>query len=306
MLVRRTGQTSCFNAAGKPVACTATGQDAETTSGRSWPKPRFEAQGKGARDRLTGLTWLTDASITQFPLPWEEARKFCSGLRTEGRSWRLPSRRELWSLVSFEAANPALPQAHPFSRVFPGWYWSATASALTPGYHWRVQLSGGRMFHGAPGDPCMVWPVSGSCQDLEPDTKFPRFVAQGEAEVHDTATGLVWHGRADLCDGVLWQQALDAVRALRDETGKAWRLPTITELETLAELKHAFPALPPGHPFTALREVYWSSTSSAFEPDWSMAYYQHKGAVGVGFKAGPQAFHVWPVRAANEEHGSKH
>jgi hypothetical protein len=57
------------------------------------------------------------------------------------------------------------------------------------------------------------------------------------------------------------------------------------------------PALTRGHPFFDLREVYWSSTTSAFEPDWAWALYLDKGAVGVGQK-GHARFHVWAVRDA--------
>jgi hypothetical protein len=43
-----------------------------------------------------------------------------------------------------------------------------------------------------------------------------------------------------------------------------------------------------------MEEAYWSSTTSAFEPDWCMALYMHKGAVGVGQKK-DENFSVWAV-----------
>ena len=46
--------------------------------------------------------------------------------------------------------------------------------------------------------------------------------------------------------------------------------------------------------FAQIRESYWSSTTSMFEPDWAWALYLEKGAVGVGQKSG-RHFHVWPV-----------
>ena len=54
------------------------------------------------------------------------------------------------------------------------------------------------------------------------------------------------------------------------------------------------PALPKDHPFRDDQEAYWSSTSSGFEPDWCMALYMHKGAVGVGQKK-DENFSVWAV-----------
>jgi hypothetical protein len=44
-----------------------------------------------------------------------------------------------------------------------------------------------------------------------------------------------------------------------------------------------------------MQDVYWSSTTSLFEPDWAWALYLNKGAVGVGQKAQAH-FHVWAVR----------
>lgn len=44
-----------------------------------------------------------------------------------------------------------------------------------------------------------------------------------------------------------------------------------------------------------LADVYWSSTTSLYEPDWAWALYLDKGAVGVGQKT-QAIFHVWIVR----------
>jgi len=74
----------------------------------------------------------------------------------------------------------------------------------------------------------------------------------------------------------------------------SWRLPNINELESLVDCSTHSPALPNGHLFRDIREGYWSSTTSMFEPDWAWALYLSKGAVGVGQKKGPY-FSVWPV-----------
>jgi len=74
----------------------------------------------------------------------------------------------------------------------------------------------------------------------------------------------------------------------------SWRLPNINELESLVDCSAHSPALPHGHPFTEVREGYWSSTTSMFEPDWAWALYLTKGAVGVGQKKGAH-FSVWGV-----------
>lgn len=74
----------------------------------------------------------------------------------------------------------------------------------------------------------------------------------------------------------------------------SWRLPDINALESLVDASRHHPALPAGHPFLAVGEAYWSSTTSAFETNWAHALYLHKGAVGVGVKSARE-FLVWPV-----------
>jgi hypothetical protein len=39
-------------------------------------------------------------------------------------------------------------------------------------------------------------------------------------------------------------------------------------------------ALPLEFPFESVQDVYWSSTSSLFEPDWAWALYLNNGAIG--------------------------
>ncbi|HEX7972343.1 MAG TPA: DUF1566 domain-containing protein [Thiobacillus sp.] len=123
----------------------------------------------------------------------------------------------------------------------------------------------------------------------------PRFSARDEAVI-DRLTGLVWRRAASLVpEGVRWQDALAAVARLNRDGGAGWRLPSINELESLTDCAAANPALAPDHPFTEVRDVYWSSTTSLYEPDWAWALYLDKGAVGVGQKSQAR-FHVWPVR----------
>jgi hypothetical protein len=324
-----TGLAACFDAGGAAVPCADSGQDAETAPGLAWPAPRFALEGETVRDALTGLQWSRSANLPGFSLTWPEALADVARLNRERfagfADWRLPNRRELRSLVDHGTSRPALPEAHPFSEVFLGWYWTSTTSALAPAYAWRVHFEGGRMFYGAKNDEGLLWPVrgasavlprtgqrdcfaaggqiiacAGSGQDGELQTGLPwpepRFERLSDG-VHDRLTGLVWAPRADLADGaVTWTEALEAAAGLARETGQAWRLPTVNELESLVDASRHSPALPEGHPFASPGEAYWSSTSSGYAPDWAYCLYLHKGAVGVGHKPKPE-FLAWAVRA---------
>lgn len=329
--ILKTGQIRCYDVAGREIECQGSGQDSENGAGISWPEPRFMEQGQTVIDLATGLIWTRNANLNEFPATWQEALDAIAVMNQENflgaADWRLPNRRELHSLMSHQTKNPALPEAHPFTNVFLGWYWTSTTADINPAYAWYVHLEGARMFYGRKDQACLFWPVRGEgngvlartgqkyCYDsfgeiipsagTGQDGEYqagspwpePRFENLGSI-VRDHLTDLCWAIRADLSGApVDWSQALAAVRKMNEDGFadiRSWRLPTINELESLVDSDRHSPALPENHPFTATREGYWSSTTSFFETDWAWVLYLTKGARGVGFKTG-KTFFVWPV-----------
>jgi len=329
--VLRTGQRRCYDSEGREIECASTSQDGALQPGVGCSGDRFEPREGVALDNLTGLMWTRDANPAEFPLTWREALDYVDRLNRQKHldfnDWRLPNRRELRSLISYQTRNPALPEDHPFENLFMGWYWTGTTAAINPAYAWYVHFEGGRMFYGKKDQSYLLWPVRGSgsgvlaatgqkrcfdshggvtpCSGSGQDGGFragvpwptPRFEEAGDAVV-DRLTGLRWLRSASLTEGpVSWREAFDSVKELNagGSTGaRQWRLPTINELESLVDADRHSPALPEDHPFREVRDAYWSSTSSAFEPDWAMALYLMKGAVGVGQKKG-EHFHAWAV-----------
>lgn len=325
-----TGQDRCYDEGGQEIACRDSGQDGATRYGRGWPAPRFRVAGKVAADLLTGLCWPVNANLHEFPVNWGEALELAAAMNAEEafgyHDWRLPNRRELLSLISYQARKPALPAGHPFSNLFLGWYWTSTTTAIAPAYAWYIHLEGGRMFYGRKDQEYLFWPVRGqsevlaatgqefcynqeggviACRGSGQDAEFcyglappvPRFLVAGET-VRDRHTGLVWLRDADYCrETMTWQQALTRVAQLnREQAGGRgdWRLPSINALESLVDCSRHNPALPGDHPFGGPREIYWSATTSFFETDWAWALYLDKGALGVGHKASAN-FSFWPV-----------
>jgi hypothetical protein len=101
---------------------------------------RYQAAGGTVRDRFTGLTWQ------QSPDPavraWDDSRAYCAALPLAGGGWRLPSMKELQSLVDDRQASPAIdPVAFPDSPGDP--FWSGTPVAGTTASAWRVSFEHG-------------------------------------------------------------------------------------------------------------------------------------------------------------------
>jgi len=108
-----TGQTTCHDPDGEQIPCQGSGQDAEFARGLAWPSPRFEAGGETAVDRLTGLTWTLDANPVELPLDWRAALGFIDQTNRERAhgfdDWRMPSRKDLRSLIDAAAINSDMP-----------------------------------------------------------------------------------------------------------------------------------------------------------------------------------------------------
>ncbi|MEE4607345.1 MAG: DUF1566 domain-containing protein [Desulfobacteraceae bacterium] len=295
---------------------------------------RFQTIEDTVLDTGTGLMWTRDAALAEFPLSWSEALAFVEELNTSRfaghADWKLPHRRELFSLVSHETINPSLPMDHPFANVFNGYYWTSTTCARLPDQAWYIHLGGARVFKGMKYNAYMLWPVrvaeagkesvfrtgqrrcydargaviecAGTGQDgaLQAGASIdgPRFDAE-DGLVRDRISGLSWLQNANFAGAVLdWQAALDRVQRMNQARAHGfsdWRLPTIAELERLTDMDHHSPALPVEHPFAQVQDFYWSATTSAYDPRYAWVLYTKDGVVGVGYKP-LKEFYFWPVR----------
>lgn len=120
-----TGQTTSYQAGDN-----GTYQPGETVSTR-WST--YSLVGYGNTDYLTGLIW-TPAGEFMDVETWSQAVSYCENLVTGSmlsgyRDWRLPTIRELLSLVDYSRSNPALPSGSP--NILPSassYCWSATTS----------------------------------------------------------------------------------------------------------------------------------------------------------------------------------
>ena len=167
----KTGQTNCYDASGNVTNCAGTGQDGEIRTGVSWPSPRFTDHGDGTvTDNLTGLTWTKNTNLPGESKTWQEALNYVAGMNAGTyqnfgyTDWRLPNRKELFSLFDHSQYNPALPFGYPFTNVQSIPYWSSTTyynDAGATNNAWIVSLEGlgnGGIYK---SQPYYVWPVRG-------------------------------------------------------------------------------------------------------------------------------------------------
>jgi hypothetical protein len=289
-LLLETDQTNCFDESGKAMDCQDPGQDGAVKKVRRLEGPeRFGVTNDIVQDNLTGLVWHINANLPEFPLTWKESFEFIqeiNAFRLSGiNAWRLPARKELFSLLSHQFVNPALPKGHPFINVFHGYYWTRTESARLLNQAWYVHLGGGKVYRGMKYGSYMVWPVSGRFTGRS--FMENRFIADGDS-VYDRGTRRYWYAGVKLNDGAIpWKEAIRAVEKLNEtrQAGHApWRLPNIRELESLVDDGNHSPAFADGFFINSVKDGYWSSTTSSYEPGYAWVLYPQDGAIGVGYK----------------------
>lgn len=340
--VPQTGQRRCWDVSGDDISCDLTGQDGDVQAGAPWPDPRFVDHGNGTvTDSLTGLTWLKNADHFG-EVTWAQALEKVRGLAAGGDGlkddskagdWRLPTIKELLSLMDYGTGNPLLPKKHPFTGVKPSVYWTSTTLIAAPTLAWMMTLGIGPTVFDLKINNNRMWPVrkggktrvpktgqkhcwdehgnpvdpAGSGQDGETQAGLasptPRFIDHGDGTVTDKLTGLVWTKNADMFGFRTWDQALTVCNSLANGSyglmdGSAagdWRLPNFKEIESLVDYGSVGPSLPGGHPFVNVRpSSYWTSTSVTTAPTQAMFI-----ILGVGpgiFENKEHPFFVWPVR----------
>ena len=292
---------------------------------------RFLEKDDVVTDIQTGLMWTKNTSLNEFPMTWKEAFNFIKKLnRSElyGFSdWKLPNRKELFSIISHETINPSLPINHPFVNIFNGYYWTSTTCARLPNEAWYVHLGGSRVFKGMKYNSYMVWPVRASynkkarifktgqkncydengkiidCYDTGQDGELQSGIKDMESRffknantILDQQTGLTWSKKASCITN--WRDAMEFVEVMNQNSKYGfldWRIPSILELESLTDMGEHSPSLPKNHPFTDIKEFYWSSTTSIYDQRYAWVLYMKDGTVGVGYKT-LKEFYAWPVR----------
>ncbi len=146
------------------------------TSGSSgkgvpWPNPRFSGGIiPGYTDQLTGLRWSTPDNVAR---KWVTAVNHCYAYSTGippliFNDWRMPTLRELHSLIDYSVENPAIQTGHPFGTIINGPYWSSTLEVYDttfPENAWTVNISTGKVEIKPVTGVYFVWCVRGGINE---------------------------------------------------------------------------------------------------------------------------------------------
>jgi hypothetical protein len=200
-------------------------------------------------DQVTGLTWAAAVDASGFEQ--DAAVAHCADM---GGQWRLPTRVELLSLVDFTIAPPG-PTISPVFKDAPGRiFWTASLYAGDPGDVWTVGFDGGYSDYGIRNLPNLVRCVRAP----PPSCPATRFEPQAGGLVVDHATGLTWQQQLDP-DSFTW----DGARAHCAGLGEGWRVPSLTELQSVIDDEKEYPAVDPvAFPDTP-SVVFWTSSPRA-------------------------------------------
>ncbi len=240
------------------------GQDAQF----SGLQPSYVDNGDGTvTDLNTGLMW--QQGLPPEKMSWEEAETGVDTCGTGGYSdWRLPTIKELYSLIQFSGTDPSGPDPQnliPFidtdyfefqygdtlagERLIDAQYWSSTVyRGLTmngDSTAFGVNFADGRIKGypsqevGPPGQTFLmrsfVRYVRGDCYGQN------QFVDNGDGTVTDTATGLMWQ-QADDGTGRNWEEALACAEDLCLAGYDDWRLPNAHELQSIVDYERSMQA----------------------------------------------------------------
>jgi hypothetical protein len=250
----------------------------DNSSGLMWQKCSIgQTDDAICSDSTWNYTWYW-ASGTYDATYNPASEDVCGALNRAGYSdWRLPSKRELMSIVDYSVLYPG----HAINtEFFPNTsatkYWSSTTVAEDPFRAWVVDFDGG----GTNGDD-KKYSVN---YFIKTDGYFVRcvrggqypaqsFTDNGNGTVTDNNTGLVWQQAEP--GYKTWQAALDYCNGLGLGDRTVCRLPNIKELESLVDNTIYNPAIDVPFFPNAYASFYWSATTYAEYPfsAWGVDFY---------------------------------
>ncbi len=264
-----TGQNNCYDSAGKMVNCpeeggVTAGQDAQF-NGFS---PSYTNNGNGTvTDNVTGLMWQQDPGEK---MTWDQAVAGAGSLTLGGyNDWRLPTIKELYSLIKFNGIDPSGVSGNDTSGLVPFidtdyfvFEYGDTSNGeriidsqfTTSTKYVHTTMNGAETVFGVNFADGRIkgygTGMNGNAKTfftlyVRGNTAYGinNFVDNGDGTVTDNATGLTWMQKdsghlsaGDSGDGKLnWEQALAWAEGLTYAGKSDWRVPNVKELQSMVD-----------------------------------------------------------------------
>lgn len=241
-----------------------------STPSENLPHPAsYTDLGNGTvRDNVTGLIWEKTESTPA--LAWAAAKTYCTGLALAGRTWHLPTRIELISIMDYTKSGAkidttAFPNA-PGAFHWTSSPWVVSQIASKPQEAWAINFSDGFVSNSY----LQTGAISVRCVSSSVHGPMPTLYTQvAPGEIQDNETGLIWT-QASSTMSVDQPTAITYCTGL-GLNGHTWRLPTVKELSTTVDETPAITKVSPAihltvFPDTTSNGVYMSSTPHAPDP----------------------------------------
>lgn len=251
-----TGQTECFDANGLSIACSSVSQDGSIIKNA----PSYTNNGDGTvTDNVTSLIWSQTADTNgdgniniSDKMVQSAAESYCSSLTLGGKSdWRLPSIKELYSLMNFSGRDPSGDEsgAVPFidTNTFGFGYGDESAGermidaqwATTSIYVSKVMNNQSAMFGLNLADGRIKgYPVDKDfyVYCVRDNTGYGNndLTDNGDGTVSDKATQLMWQ-QDDSTKTYNWDDAISYCETASTGGYTDWRLPNAKELQSILD-----------------------------------------------------------------------
>ena len=97
-------------------------------------------------DKKNGIYWQDTAESKESSEDWDDAVAYCDKLELAGMThWRLPTFKELFSIVDYTRIKPAINPV--FDFVEEGTYWTSTTFAPNVSRAWTIDFRTGKSFY---------------------------------------------------------------------------------------------------------------------------------------------------------------
>jgi len=97
-------------------------------------------------DKKNGIYWQDTLDSKESSEDWDDAVAYCDKLELAGMEhWRLPTFKELFSIVDYKRIKPAIDPVFDFTEE--GTYWTSTTFAPNVSRAWTIDFRTGKSFY---------------------------------------------------------------------------------------------------------------------------------------------------------------